>query len=111
MWKFPRVEERYSLAAVAPVIVDVVGDGFYDRCRARDISENGISIFVKHDFKGCDINTEIELHINLPGPTIVKAQGLLRHLGLGQNHYFGIQIIAFRGQGKEQVLNFIRSLK
>lgn len=111
MWKFPRIEERYSLTSAPPVFVDVVGEGFYDRCRARDISENGISIFVRHGFQGCDINSEIELHITLPNKRIVKALGRLRHLGLGHEHYFGIQIITFRGDGKTDLAQFIQTLR
>lgn len=108
MFKFPRTEERYVVKDT--IYVEVVGDGFYDRFRARDISANGISIFVKYDFQGIDLNKEVDLHITLPGQKAFKAIGQIRHRGLGKDHYFGIRLISMDSHSRALLNDYLSKL-
>ncbi len=100
MASFPhhRYEARY--VPTETIVVEIVGDGFYDRCKVRDVSQHGVSIFVPHGFKGCDIDTQIQMFFVMPDKTSVKAHGRLRHQGLSTKPYFGIEITNFEGQGQ-----------
>ena len=111
MFKFPRSEERYTPKITDPVFVDIVGDGFYGRYQAKDISLNGLSIFVRNDFKGVDLSKEVEMHLTLPGQKSFKVLGQIRHQGLAATHYFGIQMIFLDSRGKSLVSDYIDSIK
>lgn len=111
MYPFQRQEERYKPKPAEPVFVDLVGEGFYDRCKVRDISLNGISIFVRHDFQGINLDLDVDIHITLPTKLIVKAVGKIRHQGLGTDHYYGIHLIQIDTQLKPALEDYVNSLK
>jgi len=111
MFTHPRVEDRFLPKPADPVFVDIVGKGFYERCKARDVSSNGIGIFVRHDFKDVDLNHEVDLHITLPGHKPFKAIGQIRHRGLGTDHYFGVSLISVDSLGRSLLDDYLRSLK
>lgn len=110
MFKFPRTEERFRPRLEEPIYVDLVGDGFYDRCRIRDISANGLSVHVRHDFDGINLNQEIDLHITLPSKVLIKAIGQIRHRGLGKDHYFGIYIIGLDSGARRILDEYLETL-
>lgn len=111
MFSFPRTEERFTPKLSEPVYADVVGEGFYDRCKVRDISANGISVFVRHDFQGVNLTNEVDLHITLPGRKSFKVIGQICHRGLGKDHYFGIRIISIDSNSRSLLDEYLRSLK
>lgn len=111
MFPFKRQDERFKPKLNEPIFVDLVGDGFYDRCKVRDISLNGISIFVRHDFKGVNLDLEVDIHLTLPTKVVIKAIGKIRHQGLGTDHYFGIHLIHVDTQLKQALADYVDSLK
>lgn len=110
LWTHDRTEERCIPKATEPAYVDIVGENFYDRCRVRDISINGVSIYIRHDFVGCKIDTEIDIHLTLPSKKSFKAVGRIRHIGTGVNHYFGIQLISMEENGHKILAEYVKSL-
>ena len=61
------------------VEVQVMGPGFLDVLRARDVSQTGLGILVPHGFEGCDLAGDVELIVTLPGSISFSAAGILRH--------------------------------
>ncbi len=110
LWAHDRAEERHIPRSAEPAYVDIVGENFYDRCRVRDISSNGLSIYIRHDFVGCKIDTEIDIHLTLPGKKSFKAVGRIRHIGSGVNHYFGIRLTFIDDIGRKLLPEYIQTL-
>jgi hypothetical protein len=108
MANFPhnRIQPRYVPKDV--IVVEVMGEGFYDRCRVRDVSISGVSIFVPHSFEGCNIDTALDMFFTMPDKQSFKAKGLLRHLGISGRPYFGIKILSFDGLGQEIWSNYVK---
>lgn len=110
-WKYPRSEARYIPRPNEPLYVDIMGEGFYDLCRVKDISNNGIGIFVRHDFTGCEIDHEIELHIKMPNKESFKATGKIRHMGVADSHYFGIFFLYVDVHGKKILADYLKTFE
>ena len=97
--KADRPELRVCPTPEAPVEVQVVGPNSIDVLRARDVSQNGVGLFVPHRFEGCEIDSDVQLVITLPGVKTFLARGVIRHVtGRGRSgEYFG------RGKGPSLV--------
>ncbi len=75
-----------------PVEVQVMGAGFLDVLRARDVSQTGLGILVPHGFEGCDLLDAVELIVTLPGSASFRAAGMLRHrTQYGSTSFFGVE--------------------
>jgi len=82
-----------------PVEIHLTGQGlfdglFIDVLHAKDISEGGVGVEVLHSFKGCDLNQEVELIIDLPGiGDPFKAKGRVRHMmrSSASGGFFGVE--------------------
>lgn len=110
-WKHPRTENRYIPRPHEPLYVDIIGEGFYDLCKVKDISNNGIGIFVRHDFSGCEIDHEIELCIKMPNKQSFKAVGKIRHMGVSTSHYFGILFLFVDEKGKKLLKEYLQTFE
>lgn len=85
-----RRDTRVLPAPGKPVEVQIMGSGFLDVFRARDISVGGVAIFDPHQLEGCDIAAELQLIVTLPGGRPFLARGSIRHVSLAKS-VFGVQ--------------------
>ncbi|PJZ69815.1 pilus assembly protein PilZ [Leptospira perolatii] len=95
-----------------PVQIQLMGNGFLDILVAQDISMGGIAVRVPHGFEGCDLNSEIQILVSLPGYKPFKAKGKIRHLGKSREAqgYFGVQFVSFDPKGKELLSSYVQKL-
>lgn len=85
-----------------------MGEGFLDILRARDVSVGGLSVFVPHDFEGCDIHQSVALIITIPRSPSFMARGIVRHRS-DTSHYFGIQITEIAPEHLRRLSNYVES--
>jgi hypothetical protein len=80
----------------APVEVQIMLPGSLDIVHARDVSVTGLGVYVPHGFVGCDLESEVELVVTLPGERSFMARGVIRHVTTRDEpaRYFGVE---FRG--------------
>lgn len=72
-----------------------MGNGFLDVVPARDISLGGLSVFIAHDFKGCDLNMQVDLIVTLGQSAPFKTKGVIRHRSsIHGSHFFGVEFIS-----------------
>jgi hypothetical protein len=86
---YPRARPR----ADQPIEVQIVGDGFLEMVKARDIGVGGLSVHVPHHFEGCNIHSEVQLVVKLPNQKPFLARGFIRHrAGRGvMEDFFGLE--------------------
>lgn len=88
--------------------VDIMGNGFLEVLNARDISVGGLSVFVRHDFEDCDLNSEVELIITLGHKRPFKAKGIIRHRSRGSDkHFFGIQFTELGPEHRASIDSYV----
>ncbi len=73
--KAPRVRPADN----EPIEIQINGAGFMEILYARDISTEGVGIWVPHKFKGCQIPGEVAVVVTLPGIEPFIGIGMLRH--------------------------------
>ena len=81
--------------------------------RARDISTMGIGVYAPTMFHGCDMDSEVELVITLPGKPSFLAKGTIRHRTKRRRgkEYFGIEFTRIYEKDKTQIENFIKDVR
>jgi c-di-GMP-binding flagellar brake protein YcgR len=93
----------------APVRVDIMGEGFLEVLRARDISVGGLGIRVPHGFAGCDIDGEVELIVTLGRGRPFKTRAAIRHLSkTGSDQVFGVEFVALSPEQRESVEAYVQ---
>ena len=76
----------------APVKIQIMGLHSLDFTNAKDISITGIGVHVPHGFEACNLESDVELVITLPGKRSFSAVGALRHRSKGdEQSSFGIE--------------------
>ncbi len=91
-----------------PVRIDIMGDGFLEVLTARDISVGGVGVFVRHDFKGCDTDSEVDLIVKLGNERPFKTRGVIRHgVRQGVRHFFGVEFVGLSEQQRELVASYV----
>lgn len=86
----------------APIRVDIMGNGFLDVLKARDISVGGLGIWVPHGFAECDLASEVDLIVTLGRARPFKARAVIRHYSKTENdRVFGVE---FRDLAPEQTV-------
>ncbi len=91
-----RPSERVQPLPDAPVEVQIMLPGSLDIVHARDVSVTGLGVYVPHGFVGCDIASEVELVVTLPGERSFMARGVIRHV-TSKNEPAGYCGVEFRG--------------
>jgi hypothetical protein len=86
-----RQSPRVTPPRAAGVEVQIMGTDHLDVLPARDISTSGIGVQVPHRFAGCDLGTEVELVITLPGLRSFMAYGIIRHWSGSSSDHFGVE--------------------
>lgn len=96
-----------------PVEVQVMGRGTLDVLHARNVSLNGIGIYVEHGFDGLDLSEPVELIVTLPGTTPFLAVGEIRHLtdgrGSSEARHFGLEFTALADSARNAIERYIES--
>jgi len=103
-----RRHPRFKPQPTAPVRVDVMGNGFLEVVHARDVSVSGLSIFVAHDFDGCDIDTEVDLILTFGKSRPFKARAKIRHRSRdGSKHFFGLQFVDLAEEHRAAIARYV----
>lgn len=85
-----------------------MGAGFLDVVRARDISADGVSVRVPHDFAGSDVNETVTLVVILPGENGFVVRGLIRHLAReADGHYFGVEFESLTAEQRVRIERYV----
>ncbi len=107
----PRDNTRVQPARGAPVAVHVLGRDSLDILSARDISQTGIGVFVPHRFEGCDIASEVELVVKLPGHRTFLARGQVKHQNeeAEASPFFGVEFTDVPTEGRKRLQSYIAS--
>ncbi len=103
---FKRVHPRVLPRKGEPVRVQIMGDGFLDVLHARDISVGGIGVVVPHRFVGCDISSQVEIVIRLPGHSPFMARGIVRHRA-ADTPFFGIEIVHISPENARRLERYV----
>jgi c-di-GMP-binding flagellar brake protein YcgR len=83
---------RIKPLASEPIEVQIIGVEFMDVLYARDISTLGIGIWVPHQFKGCNIDEEVQIIVTLPELEPFLCQGLICHKSSRDaKEFFGVR--------------------
>jgi hypothetical protein len=105
-----RKQLRVQADPSAPVRVDIMGQGFLDVLKARDISIGGLGIHVSHDFEGCDIDSAVELIVTLGRTKPFKTTGVIRHYSKTTgDHVFGVQFTSLSEEQHAAVEAYIQA--
>jgi c-di-GMP-binding flagellar brake protein YcgR len=109
-WSNRRSYARVRPDPRAPVEIQIMGDGFLDVVRARDISAGGLSVYVPHDFAGCNIQAAVELVVKLPKTRPFMARGVVRHLSAeaASRHYFGVEFTDVPAEKRGQIEAYVQ---
>ena len=95
-----------------PVEVQIIGEDFVDVHHAQDIGRDGMCIEVQHGFSQCDINSELDLIVTLPGGDPFKARGTLRQKKAKKTAggFFGIELTAIAKRNREAIEGYVEDL-
>jgi len=101
-----RQYERIIPDKKTPIIIDINGSNFIDILKAGNISLGGINISVAHEFKGCEIDKQVNLAIKLPAPInkSFSATGKIKHIS---GKAFGVRFISMHQRGKKMLRKYI----
>lgn len=88
----------------APVHVQIMGRESLDLVTARDISATGIGVHVPHGFDACDLASDVELVITLPGARPFLAAGRLRHRTKG---FFGVEFTRLSAPQRAEIEAYV----
>lgn len=108
-----RPAPRVRPLAAQPVEIQVMGTGTLDVLHARDISTSGVGIYVPHRFRGCDIDSEVELVVTLPKRRPFLTRGVIRHVTRhGEpTEYFGVEFTDLRDAHRKQIQAYVMDLE
>ncbi|HLE11725.1 MAG: hypothetical protein A2504_15495 [Bdellovibrionales bacterium RIFOXYD12_FULL_39_22] len=110
MWFYKRKETRIHPKTDEPVIVELVGKDFNGQMiYAKDISVGGICVATPSYFRGCDIDEEIEMNIQLPGEKAFRVLAIIRHTELDDS-YFGAVFIEMDKESKAKLAQYIAKM-
>ena len=93
----------------APVEVQIMGPSSLDIVHARDVSEQGLGVFVPHQFAGCDLASELDLVVTLPGQRSFMARGVIKHVtsGAEPEGVFGVEFTGLSAQNRARLRAYV----
>ncbi len=103
-----RAAPRVQPSKAAGVEVQIMGEDHIDVLPAKDISVSGIGVRVPHKFAGCDLGTEVELVITLPGLRSFRAYGIIRHWTGSTSDHFGVQFTRIDSRHVSAISSYIK---
>lgn len=85
-----RLHPRVLPRPAEPIKVQLIGDGFVELLRARDISISGLAVTITHEIDVGLMASEIQILLALPGEKAFTAYGNVRHISK-ERGVFGVQ--------------------
>jgi len=106
--RFPRVHRRVRPNPSQPIEIQILGNGFIEVLKARDISVGGIGIHVPHAFAGCDIDSELEILVKLHGskPFLTRARVRNQAQAAGSS-FFGVEFTQLSRGDQERIERYV----
>lgn len=109
-----RIKEKRHFVRVPteddqPIEVQIMGDVFLDILKAKDISTNGIGVHVPHEFKGCNINDEVDLILTLSNERPFNAKGVIIQSSSSSRGYFSVEFTGITSENKNLIYNYIHT--
>jgi hypothetical protein len=102
--EYPRVRP----APGSPIEVHIMGNGFLEVLRARDISVGGLAVFVPHDFGGCSIDDPVDVIVKLGNEKPFTVRGVIRHLSKNSDdHFFGVKFTRVSDENAHRISQFV----
>ena len=92
-----------------PIEVQIMGDVFLDILKAKDISTNGIGVHVPHEFRGCNINDEVDLILTLSNERPFNAKGVIINSSSSSGGYFSVEFTGITSENKNLIYNYIHT--
>ncbi|MBC8556002.1 MAG: PilZ domain-containing protein [Candidatus Brocadiales bacterium] len=89
--------------------VQIIGDVFLEVLNAKDISTNGVSVYVPHEFRGCNINDEVDLILTLSNEEPFNAKGIIIHSSSSSRGYFSVEFTGITSENKNLIYNYIHT--
>jgi c-di-GMP-binding flagellar brake protein YcgR len=103
-----REHPRVKPAAGQHIEVHIMGAGFLEVLRARDISIGGLAVIVAHGFRGYDINDPVDLVVKLGLERPFSARGIIRHQSKQASvPFFGIKFTEISADNLERVRRYV----
>lgn len=104
-----RAAERVQPPQSQAIEVQIMGTDHLDVLPVKDISVSGIGVRVPHRFAGCDLGTEVELVITLPGLRSFRAYGIIRHWVGSSSDHFGVEFTSIDTRHVSQISSYIKA--
>ncbi len=103
--RFPRVRPFSN----QPILVQIIGEDFIERLRAKDISEGGVSVQVAHLFQGCKVEAEVDLIVTLPGHRPFQTKAEIRHTKKEESAQgtFGVKFLELKETQRDAISTFV----
>ena len=103
---------RVNIEHDYPLEVQIMGDAFLDVLGTKDISSSGVGVIVPHEFRGLNINKEVDLILTLLNETPFKAKGIIRHKGKydgnSEKGHFSVKFTNIANKNKKMIDRFVR---
>ncbi|MBF0298415.1 MAG: response regulator [Oligoflexia bacterium] len=93
-----------------PVRIDITIDDQIEILRVKDISLNGVGVYLRKINQISIINKEIKCIIGLPGKPPFTVVGVFRHIGSSDQFYAGIEFTSISEKAKEMIREYIYSV-
>ncbi len=92
-----------------PIEVQIMGDAFLDVLNAKDVSTSGVGVYVSHEFRGCNINDEVNLVLTLNNETPFNAKGTIIHSSVTGKGYFSVEFTGISSENKKLIYDYIHT--
>ena len=100
-----RVETEFE----CPIEVQIMGDIFLEVLNAKDISTTGIGVHVSHEFRGYNIEDEVNLILTLCNEIPFNAKGVIIHSNVTNKGYFSIEFTGITSENKKLIYDYVHS--
>ena len=100
-----RVETEFE----CPIEVQIMGDIFLEVLNAKDISISGIGVHVSHEFRGYNIDDEVNLILTLCNEIPFNAKGVIIHKNVADKGYFSIEFTGISSENKKMIYDYVYS--
>src|SRR3989339_617640 len=106
-----RRQKRVSPQELETIEVQIMGQGFMDILHAKDISQNGIGIYVPPHYSSAQAKNKVTLIITVPGFKSFEAGGIISHTGMRvhdrNRKCFGIQFTDLSDHHKKILASYV----
>ena len=107
--KEKRQHIRVETECECPIEVQIMGDIFLEVLNAKDISTTGIGVHVSHEFRGYNIEDEVNLILTLSNEIPFNAKGVIIHSNVTDKGYFSIEFTGISSENKKMIYDYVYS--